>query len=223
MTCVGNIWELQETPQGGIVIEKLHTELLPLVDRLQDAGTRGVYNLARVPYRGMQWTHRAFQRDPFVVAFTQVLPSAFGTFTRRDDLIPQRRLVFHSNALNLDLVLRRRGSLGAFKQAGSVVVDNSGVQEELFPLGEGAIGGTRVARLAALIWDTPELNKKHKAIGPTPIVVRLAVPGHSLDDNEWESGFPLPSTAGGHDLIPGKTEYRHDMPDWDVESETDAQ
>jgi hypothetical protein len=205
------------------MIEKLHAELVPLVDQLQDAGARGVYNLAYAPYRGFQWTHRAYQRDPFVVAFTQVLPSAFGTFLRRDDLIPQRRLVFHSDALNLDLVFRRRGSLGAFKQTGSVVVDDSGVQEELFPINERALRGTRVPRLAALIWDTPELNKKHKAVGPTPIVVRLAVLGHSLDDNEWESGFPLVSTAGGHDLIPEKAEYRHDMPDWDVESETDAQ
>jgi hypothetical protein len=205
------------------MLEKLHAELLPLVDQLQDAGARGVYNLAHVPYRGLQWTHRAFQRDPFVVAFTQVLPSTFGTFTRRDELIPQRRLVFRSNALNLDLVLRRRGSLGAFKQTGSDGVADAGVQEELFPLNEHKVGGTRVPRLAALIWDTPELNKEHKAIGPTPIVVRLAMPGHPLDDNEWESGFPLISTAGGNDLIPDKTEYRHDMPDWDVESETDAQ
>jgi hypothetical protein len=205
------------------MIEKLHAELLPLVDQLQDAGARGVYNLAHVPYRGLQWTHRAFQRDAFVVAFTQGLPSAFGTFKRRDDLISQRRLVFHSDALNLDLVLRRRGSFGAFKQAGSIVVDDFGVQEELFPLNERALAGTRIPRLAALIWDTPELNKKHKAIGPTPIVVRLSVPGHSLDDNEWESGFPLVSTAGGNDLIPDRTEYRHDMPDWDVESENDVQ
>jgi hypothetical protein len=205
------------------MIEKLHAELLPLVDQLQDAGARGVYNLAHAPYRGYQWTHRAYQRDPFVVAFTQVLPAKFGTFTRRDDLIPQRRLVFHSNALNLDLVLRRRGSLGAFRQAGAIVASDTGVQGELFPVGGRALRGTRPLRLAAMIWDAPELDKKHKAVGPTQIAVRLAVLGHSLDDNEWESGFRLAPTAGGQDLIPEKAEYRHDLPDWDVESESDAQ
>jgi len=201
------------------MIEKLHAELLPLVDQLQDAGARGVYNLSHVSFRGLQWTHRAFQRDPFVVAFIQELPSAFGTFTRRDELIPQRRLVFHSDALNLDLILRRRGSLGAFKR--SVADDGSGVQQELFPLNERALGA-RVPRQAALIWDTPELDKKHKAMGPTPLAVRLAMPGYSLDDNEWESGFALVSTVGGNDLIPEKIEYRHDMSDWDIESENDA-
>lgn len=202
------------------MIEKLHAELLPLVDRLQDAGARGVYNLAHAPYRGYQWTHRAYQRDPFVIAFTQVLPATFGTFIRRDELIPQRRLVFHSNALNLDLVLRRRGSLGAFRQAGS---SDAGVQGELFPIDGRALGGTRPPRLAALIWDVPELDRKRNAVGPTPIAVRLAVLGHSLDDNDWESGFRLAPAVGGQDLIPEKAEYRHDMPDWDVDAESDAQ
>jgi hypothetical protein len=202
-----------------IMIEKLHAELLPLADRLQDAGVRGLYNLEHSPYRGMQWKHRAYQRDPFVIAFTQELPSAFGTFKRRDDLISLRRLVYHSNALDLDLVLRRRGS---FRRAATTALDFGGVEQQgLFPAPERRIAPTEVTRAAALIWDTPRLNKKHEALGPTPIAVRLALPGRSLDDNEWQAGFHLTSVVG-FDLIPGRAEYQQDMVDWDVESENET-
>lgn len=76
------------------------------------------------------------------------------------------------------------------------------------------------SRVAALIWDTPRLNKKHEALGPTPIAVRLAVPGYSLDDNEWQAGFRFPSVVG-LDLIPERAEYQQDMADWDVENESE--
>ncbi|MBI2697045.1 hypothetical protein [Mycobacterium nebraskense] len=201
------------------MIEKLHAELLPLAERLQDAGVRGLYNLSHAPYRGIQWKHRAYQRDPFVIAFTQELPPDFGTFKRRDDLIPQRRLVFHSDALDLDLVLRRRGS---FRRPAPTTPDvDSAQQEALFPAPEPRPVATNTTRLAALIWDTPKFNKKHEALGPTPMAVRLALPGHSLDDNEWQSGFVVTSVAR-HDLIPERAVYQQDMADWDVENENET-
>lgn len=218
---LGDIWAPHET-YGDQMIEMLHAEVLPLVDRLQEAGARGVSNLARLPYQGLQWRHRAYQRDPFVVAFTNVLPKSFGTFFRREELIAHRRLVFHSDPLNLDLVLRRRGSLGAYRSSGPRADVEHGVQEALFPI-RGQAATPDAPRLAALIWDTPELNKKRKAVSPTPIAVRLAAKGHTLDDNEWEAGFTLPPVVGAEDLIPGTVEYQHDMPDWDIEAESDAQ
>jgi len=204
------------------MIEKLHAELLPLAETLQDAGVRGLYNLKHSPYRGMQWTHRAYQRDPFVVAFTQEVPPEFGTFKRLDEFVPLRRLVYHSNALDLNLVLRRRGS---FRRA---MTAKSGVAAEeppgLFPPPARQVAAPDATRIAALIWDTPRLNKKHEAIGATPIAVRLARPGYSLDDNEWQGGFRLFPVVGGLDLIPARAEYQQDMADWDVEdeNETDA-
>jgi hypothetical protein len=203
---------------GTRMIEKLHAELLALADRLQDAGVRGLYNLKHAPYRGMQWKHRAYQRDSYVVAFTQELPPDFGTFKRREDLIAQRRLVFHSDALDLDLVLRRRGS---FRRSSAVSLDDGHAAQGLFPEPERRPVAADATRLAALIWDTPRLTKKHEALGPTPIAVRLALPGHALDDNQWQSGFLLPPVAG-HDLIPDRAEYRHDMADWDVENENES-
>lgn len=203
------------------MIEKLHAELIPLVDTLQEAADRGLTNLKQVPYRGLQWKHRAYQRDPFVVAFTQVIPLEFGTFVRRDELIAQRRLVFHSDALNLDLTLRRRGSLGAFRTAGSATVSGP-VQDDLFPELRYAPVAAGETRQAALIWDVPDLNKEHKAIGPAPFAVRLAKPGRSLDENLWESGFRLASNVAD-ELIPERIEYRQDMPDWNVDNETGAQ
>lgn len=195
------------------IIEKLHTELLPLVDELQDIGARGMYNLKKLPYGGMQWEFRAYQRDPFVIAFTLGLPKSFGTFARCEELLPQRRLVFHSDALNTNLVLRRRGSFGAFRRN-----QNSGpVQGALFARPEH-IAVDDAPRLAALIWDTPEFDDKREAASPMQVAVRLAKPGRALDDNEWEAGFQLP-TASRDDLIPERIEYNQDMSDWDVEAE----
>ncbi|MBB3753755.1 hypothetical protein FHT44_006277 [Mycolicibacterium sp. BK634] len=199
-----------------VTIEQLHAEVLPLVDHLQAAGARGMDHLRKAPYRGLQWKHRAYQRDPFVVAFTLELPEQFGTFTRRDDLIPQRRLVFHSGALNLDMVLRRRGSFRRPNTATTIEVEPD---PTLFPCPQPKVPeGTR---LAALIWDTPKIGKKHKAVGPTPIAVRLSRAGYTLDDNKWESGFQLGANTD-HELIADCATYQHDMPDWDVESETDT-
>ncbi|OZC60797.1 hypothetical protein CH276_15760 [Rhodococcus sp. 06-470-2] len=197
-------------------IEQLHAEVLPLVDDLQAAGVRGVNHLRKAPYRGLQWKHRAYQRDPFVIAFTLELPERFGTFIRRDELISLRRLVFHSDALNLDLVLRRRGS---FRRPNNAIPIETEPDPTLFPCPEPK--ASEDARLAALIWDTPKIDKKHKAAGPTPIAVRLARAGHTLDDNKWESGFQLDASTE-HELIPDRATYRHDMPDWDVESETET-
>ncbi|NTY63943.1 hypothetical protein [Mycolicibacterium sphagni] len=197
-----------------VTIEKLHAEVLPLVDHLQAAGARGMDHLRKAPYRGLQWKHRAYQRDPFVIAFTLELPAQFGTFTRRDDLIPQRRLVFHSSVLDLDLVLRRRGS---FRRPDATTSTGEEPHPTLFPcLEPKAPDGTR---LAALIWDTPKISNKHQAVGPTPIAVRLSRAGHTLDDNEWEAGFQLDAVTD-HELIPDRATYQHDMPDWDVETET---
>jgi hypothetical protein len=197
-----------------VAIEQLHAEILPLVDHLQAAGARGMDHLRKAPYRGLQWKHRAYQRDPFVIAFTLELPAQFGTFTRRDDLIPQRRLVFHSSALNLDLVLRRRGS---FRRPDAATATEAEPHPTLFPCPDPKVSDS--TRLAALIWDTPKINKKHRAVGPTPIVVRLSKAGHTLDDNQWESGFQL-NASTEHELIPDRATYQHNMPDWDVESET---
>lgn len=199
-----------------VTIEQLHAEVLPLVDGLQAAGARGMAHLRKAPYRGLQWKHRAYQRDPFVMAFTLELPDRFGTFTRRDDLIPLRRLVFHSDALDLDLVLRRRGS---FRRPNIATAIQPEPDPTLFPCPERKV--SQDARLAALIWDTPKFDKKHRAAGPTPIAVRLARAGHTLDDNKWESGFQLDASTE-HELIPDRATYQHDMPDWDVESETDT-
>jgi hypothetical protein len=199
-----------------VTIEQLHAEVLPLVDHLQAAGARGMDHLRKAPYRGLQWKHRAYQRDPFVIAFTLELPEQFGTFTRRDDLIPLRRLVFRSSALNLDLVLRRRGS---FRRPNTATTIETEPHPALFPCPEPK--ATEDTRLAALIWDTPKIGKKHKAVGPTPIAVRLSKAGHTLDDNKWESGFQLGASTE-HELIPDRATYQHDMPDWDVESETDT-
>lgn len=201
------------------MIEKLHAEVLPLVDQLQAAGARGLEHLRKAPYGDMLWDHRAYQRDPMVIAFTLELPPTFGTFTRRDDLIPQRRLVFHSDVLNMDLVLRRRGS---FRRPGFTAGVEDGPDPGLFPLPEPSLSDD--VRLAALIWDTPPIGKKRKATGPTPIAVKLSRPGHTLDDNKWESGFLLMS-RNDHELIPDHATYRQDAPDWDVENETgtDAQ
>jgi hypothetical protein len=201
------------------LIKKLHAELLPLVDQLQEAGARGVYNLGRLPYRGQQWELRAIQKDPFLIAFAQILPPTFGTFERCDELLAQRRLVYHSDALHTDLVLRRRG---AFRRPSSAVANASGSQEQygLFP----APRPKTVAepRLAALIWDTPTLNDKHEATGPTPIAVRLAKQGFALDDNRWEASFKL-QAAHQDDLIPERTQYSSDLPDWDVDDESGTQ
>lgn len=199
-----------------VTIEQLHAEVLPLVDHLQAAGARGMDHLRRAPYRGLQWRHRAYQRDPFVIAFILELPKQFGTFTRRDDLIPQRRLVFHSSALNLDLVLRRRGS---FRRPNSATTIETEPHPTLFSCSEPK--ASKDTRLAALIWDTPKIGKKHQAAGSTPIAVRLSRVGHTLDDNNWESGFQLDASTE-HELIPDRATYQHDMPDWDVESETDT-
>jgi hypothetical protein len=199
-----------------VTVEQLHAEVLPLADDLQAAGARGMDHLRKAPYRGLQWKHRAYQRDPFVIAFTLELPERFGTFTRRDDLIPLRRLVFHSDALNLDLVLRRRGS---FRRPNTATPIETEPDPTLFTCSEPK--ASEDARLAALIWDTPKIGKKHKATGPTPIAVRLARAGHTLDDNKWESGFQLGASTV-HELIPDRATYQHDMPDWDVESETDT-
>lgn len=199
-----------------VTIEQLHAEVLPLVDPLQAAGARGMDHLRKAPYRGLQWKHRAYQRDPFVIAFTLELPEQFGTFTRRDDLIALRRLVFHSSALNLDLVLRRRGS---FRRPNTAATIEAEPDPTLFPCPEPK--ASEHARLAALIWDTPKIGKRHKAVGPTPIAVRLARAGHTLDDNKWESGFQLDASTE-QELIPDRATYQHDMPDWDVESETET-
>ncbi len=196
-----------------VTIEQLHAEVLPLVDQLQAAGARGMEHLRTARYGGLQWRHRAYQRDPFVIAFTLELPAQFGTFTRRDDLIAQRRLVFHSTALDLDLVLRRRGS---FRRP-DVASAETEPHLTLFACPE--LKGRNDTRLAALIWDTPKIGKKHRAIGPTPIAVRLCKPGHTLDENQWESGFQL-DTSVRDELIPERATYQHDMPDWDVETET---
>lgn len=205
------------------MVAQLHAELLPLADEFHLASDRGLFNLKKLPYRGAQWEFRAFQRDPFVMAFIQSLPAKFGTFIRRDDLLSQRRLVFHSAALNTDLVLRRRGSFGAFRSA-SPAQNNTGpmgVQDELpFELPASAVRKAD-PRLAALIWDTPTLNKKHEATSTMPLAVRLARRGFALDDNEWESGF-LFKANDTEDLIADRIEYQNDMPDWDVDTETDA-
>ncbi|GFG98141.1 hypothetical protein [Mycobacterium timonense] len=202
------------------MIAKLHAELLLVADDLHVAADRGLYNLTKMPYRGAQWDLRAFQRDPYVMAFMQSMPASFGSFQRRDDLMVQRRLVFHSDKLNLDLVLRRRGSFGAFRK---VAPAEPVVQPELpyEPMKPVAIAADEL-RLAALIWDTPTLDSKHKATSPMPLAVRLAQRGFVLDDNNWESGF-LMQYGIGEELIPDKTEYLPDMPDWDVDAETDAQ
>lgn len=215
MTHLSDISPADATFWRTALIEQLRTELLPFVDQFQDAGTRGLFNLKNLPYKGMQWDYRAYQRDPFVIAFTDVVPRVFGTFTRRDDLISHRRLVFHSDIFDLDLTLRRRGSFGAFKPARSS--EQVGVQEELFE-GPPPPTGTR---LAALIWDTPDLSKKSKSTGPIPLAVKVAKEGRLLDDNDWEGGFLM--STNGDELIPGRTEYRPDVLDWDVESESDAQ
>lgn len=194
-------------------IEQLHAEVLPLVEQLQAAGARGMENLGKARYEGLQWKHGAYQRDPFVIAFTLELPAQFGTFTRRDDLIAQRRLVFHSAALNLDLVLRRRGS---FRRP-DVTTTEPEPHPTLFSCPEVKVPND--TRLAALIWDTPKISKTHRAVGPTPIAVRLSKRGHTLDDNQWESGFQL-DTSVEHELIPERATYQHNMPDWDVETET---
>lgn len=204
------------------MIAKVHAELQPIVDKLHEAGERGMYNLAHMPYRGAQWKFRAYQRDPFVMAFTDVLPEEFGTFERRNDLIAHKRLVFHSDPLKLDLVLRRRGSFGAFRPSkATLCADDSQLSLPMTLLADAAPKSDDV-RLAALIWDTPALDAKHKPTGPLPLAVRLARKGHPLDDNEWESGFVIGLSASD-ELIPDRIEYKTDMPDWDIESDSDAQ
>lgn len=202
------------------MIAKLHAELLTVADDLQVAADRGLYNLAKMPYRGAQWNLRAFQRDPFVIAFMQSMPVSFGSFERRDDLMVQRRLAYHSDKLNLDLVLRRRGSFGAFRKVATAepVMQPELPYEPIKPVFKAA----DELRVAALIWDTPPLDTKHKAIRPMPLAVKLARKGAALDDNNWEAGFLL-QYGMGEELVPGKAEYRPDMPDWDVDTEFDAQ
>lgn len=200
------------------MIKKLHAELLPLVDQLQEAADRGVYNLNNLPYQGRQWDLRAYQRDPFLQAFLQVLPAEFGTFKRCDDLIALRRLVYHSDVLNTDLVFRRRG---AFRRVGAAApkITAGWEQHDLFPLLRPKPAAD--PRLAALIWDTPTLDDKHQATSPMVIAVRLAKQGFALDDNAWEKSFWL-RPAHQDDLIPERAEYRPDMPDWDIDDNDES-
>ena len=191
------------------MIDLLRAELEPLSDRLQDAGSRGISNLRKLPYGGLQWQLRAFQRDPFLVAIRDTLPAEFGTFRRLDALLAQRRLVYHSDALNIDLVLRRRGSTAAYASTRPLTH-----QFSMFP---DLIGGSaKSVRKAAIIWDVPQMDRKHQMVGPMPVVTKLARDGAALDDNDWEGGFSL--TPRNEDLIPTAATYSPDQEDWDVDS-----
>ncbi|MBE7196158.1 MAG: hypothetical protein INR66_27245 [Gordonia polyisoprenivorans] len=201
-------------PSGGHrspLVGLLHHELLPISDKLQEAGAVGVAALRRLPYGGMQWKFKAFQRDAFVVALANTLPGEFGTFRLREDLLAQRRLVFHSDALDLDLSVRRRGSPGAFSSARTPRTPGPR-QMSLYPhLVSAATTGTRKA---ALIWDVPALDKRHNMIGPMLVMAKVARDGSALDDNDWEGGFAL-VTRSGDDLLPPGPSYDPDKQDWD--------
>lgn len=196
------------------MINRLRAELEPLSDQLQDAGALGVELLQKLPFGGVQWTHRAYQRDPFIVAFHEALPASFGTFSRLDSSFGQKRLVFHSDALDLDLAFRRRGSTSAFRTARLAVPTTGNLFPELKPI---TLPG-RGSRRAAIIWDVPDTNDERCMVGPMPVFAKLAREGTTLDDNDWEDGFALNPTAAG-DLIPGTATYNPDHSDWDVDAD----
>lgn len=195
------------------MINKLRAELEPLTDAFQDAGALGVDKLRKLPFGGVQWTHRAYQRDPFIVAFHDALPAEFGTFNRVESSFGQKRLVFHSEALDLDIAFRRRGSTSAYRSPRPEVDPADTLYPDLRPLTQPG----RASRRAALIWDVPETNAKHEMTGPMLVAAKLARVGTCLDDNDWEGGFLL--TPRVEDLIPGTTTYNQDDPDWDVDTD----
>lgn len=198
------------------MINKLRVELEPLADLLQDAGALGIAKLKELPFNEIQWKHRAYQRDSFIVAFHDALPAEFGTFVRVEGCFGQKRLVYHSDALDLDLVFRRRGSTTAFRSARTVAVPTTG---DLFPDLKPVAGcGGTATRRAALIWDVPRTNEHRTMIGAMPVVTKLARPGTLLDDNDWEDGFALVPTTTT-DLIPSRAKYNPDDADWDVDAD----
>lgn len=201
------------------MIDDLRQELLPLAEQLQTAGALGLRYLQRLPYDGLQWSVRRFQRDPFHAAFYKTLPSEFGSFTRDDRLFPRNRLLYSSPELSVDIAFRRRGSLKAFQSNRNRASSENAGQINAFP--ELVPQPSDDMRHAAIIWDVPPIDADHKATGPGLFALKLAKEGTTLSDNDWEGGF-LIAEPRLESPIPSGPLYDPSVDDWGVDDEDDA-
>ncbi|MEJ6013782.1 hypothetical protein WG936_08035 [Corynebacterium sp. H127] len=193
------------------MIERVKAELAPYGKRFQEAGQDGLARVQRAPYDGDQWNVTRLQRDPFLHGIKRTLPDTIGSFKLLADLYPKNRVVYRSEKLEAELVFRRKGSLSAFAQKKS---ETPG----LFPMPDRVYPATREInyRQIACIWDLPPLAKDHTPTGPVPFVIRIAKPNTTLDQRQWESGFPL---IDSDELIPNTTNFDINIDDWDIEDE----
>lgn len=210
---------MQTWAEASNVLAQLHLEIQPLADVLQEAGQRGSENISFLPgpMRGKVCSFRAFQRDPYIMGFHDVLPDKFGSFIRNDDKFAARRLVYTSTDLKVELAFRR-GRAPVVRQSSRP----SQVQAEqltLYP--DMKPDQTSVRWRAALLWDCPTSSGIHTVDQSMPFRLQLAAEGTSLDDKQWIGGFSIDTVA--EDLIPQAALYRQDDLDWDIDEESGAQ
>ncbi len=183
---------------------------MPYAQHFQEAGAEGFRMVSESALRGDQWIYRRLQRDPYLHGLWVRLPKEMGSFIRRDELYIQNRLVYFSESLGVELVFRRRRSL-------RVVGSKKAIEEPgLFPKSMCKHrADDAVPHLAACIWDLPRFDSKHRPMGLFPFVVKLAKPGTTLEQGEWEDSFRLHEES---EVIPKSAEYDMDDLDWEVDS-----
>lgn len=198
------------------MINKIRAELEPFAEVFQLAGADGLRRVAQSPLDGDQWHTKRLQRDPFLHGLRRTLPTEIGSFTFDSSLYERNRLVYRSQVHEAELVFRRRGSLRAFR-------NNQRPSElGLFDAPERVYPPHPAVsfRQIACIWDLPQLDADHQAIGVFPFMIKLAKENTLLGQGEWEGGFRLLPEAG---IMPASAEFDMDAPDWEVDAEEEGE
>ncbi|AIU29546.1 Hypothetical protein Cul210931_0177 [Corynebacterium ulcerans] len=195
--------------------DRLFKELTAHYGDLQKAGAEGLRRLNATPYDG-KYEIRHLQRAAILNAFAYTLPDKLGSFEKVKKNYARDRLVYFSHELNAELIWRRRRGIGY-----NCRKKRKERYEQLALFAEQGIPfRDEMHRQIALVWDLPKLDENHIATEAFPFAVKIAKPGYKIDECEWESGFSLVEIS---EVFPTTAEIDPDAPDWDIESDNEAQ
>lgn len=181
--------------------EQIEEHLQALKQPVQEANARALKSF-KSPDAGLRQVIRAmkyFQRSNMCAIFWLELPKVIGPFSLQADLVPRGRIVYKNHDGSVELIFRRMGSIGSFS---SQKRDALYPHPTLFDVETGQVDDGKPQQVA-IIWQLSEFDSNFEQTGPAYCVARIARPGTSVEDGEWDGPainltsdeFLIPSTA----------------------------